>query len=315
MRRAAAVIVWAACAAAALAACGRADDETGAAPSALARQLMIDVHMLADDAMEGRRAGSLGGARARDYVVARLAVIGVPPAPGGYVRPFTFDDEGTPRAAANVVGVIEGALPAIVISAHYDHEGIKDGAIYNGADDNASGVAALLALAEAFTAEPPRHTIIFAAFDAEEEGEQGAYAFVADPPLPLADIALNINLDMVSQNDRDELYVAGVSHAPWLAPWTEWIADEAAVTLLQGHDTPEAGPSQDWTTESDHVAFHEAGIPFLYFGVEDHPRYHTPEDDADAIPVDFFTRSVETILLAARRLDAELDAIQERRAE
>jgi len=302
----------------------RRDSELRNLPTPNAEQLMADLSTLAADDMEGRRIGSAGGVRARDYIVARFAEIGVPaprgePFDGRYRQAFSYDSEryGARLDGSNVVGVIAGDDPSrtIVITAHYDHEGVIDGAIYNGADDNASGVAALLAVAEAFVADPPRHTLVLAALDAEEDGHVGVTTLLANPPVVYATIALNVNLDMVSQSDRDELYVAGASHAPWLAPWLEWIAHEAPVTLLQGHDSPAAGEDQDWTTESDHEAFFAAGIPFVYFGVEDHAHYHQPSDDADTIPVEFFTRSVATILMAVRRFDAELDAIELARAE
>jgi len=319
--------LWLCAGALALSACG--DAPVASAPEDVvvhvdADQLMADVRILAADDMEGRRIGSPGGVRARDYIVERFAAIGVPAPMGGvvsgrYLQPFSYDSEryGARLDGANVIGVIAGEDPSrvIVVTAHYDHEGVIDGAIYNGADDNASGVAALLAVAAAFVADPPHHTLVLAALDGEEDGHEGANALLAAPPVPYAAIVLNVNLDMVSQSDRDELYMAGASHAPWLAPWLEWIADEAPVTLLQGHDSPAAGEGQDWTTESDHEAFFEAGIPFVYFGVEDHAHYHQPSDDADTIPVDFFARSVATILIAVRRFDTELDAIEAARAQ
>jgi Zn-dependent M28 family amino/carboxypeptidase len=302
-----------------LAACGPPRHTAGASGVDIdAEQLMADVFVLAADDMEARLVGTPGSARARAYVEMRFAEAGIRPFPGGYLQPFTFEDDETGEAieGVNVLGVIEGARAdrVIVVSAHYDHEGVKNGEIYNGADDNASGVAALLQIAQRFAGRAPQHTLVFAAFDAEEGQHAGATQFVADPPVAFGTIALNVNLDMVSQSEVDELYLAGGFHSPWLSPWLEWIANDASVTLLQGHDSPAWGEGQDWTWESDHDAFHAAGVPFLYFGVEDHPRYHQPTDDPETIPVDFFVRSTASIVRAVEILDQELDAVVEARA-
>lgn len=282
-----------------------------------ADQVLADVATLAADDMEGRAVGSPGGVKARNYVHARFAQVGIQPFGESLLQPFSYESERHGAVeGANLVGFIPGELdaPMIVVTAHYDHVGVIDGEIYNGADDNASGVAVLLEAARHFALAPPRHSIVFAALDAEEDGKAGARHLVANLPVPLASVALNVNLDMLSQSDRDELFAAGAFHSPWLAPWLEQIADEAAVVLLQGHDSPSWGESQDWTTESDHAAFHDVGTPFVYFGVEDHPRYHQPSDDADAIPVDFFLRAAATVVHAISVFDADLEAIEAARA-
>jgi aminopeptidase-like protein len=83
----------------------------------------------------------------------------------------------------------------------------------------------------------------------------------------------------------------------------------APVTVRFGHDTPDLKGSDNWIDGSDHRVFNAAGIPFAYFGVEDHPDYHQPTDDTDKIPADFFGRSVQTLVSAVTRLDRDLDAI------
>ena len=125
-----------------------------------------------------------------------------------------------------------------VVSAHYDHLGIRDGVIYPGADDNASGVAVLLELAAYCRKNPFRRSIVFAAFDAEEGGLNGARAFVASPPIAKDRIALNVNLDMVSRSDKREIYIAGTFHTPDLKAPLEKVAKTARVKVLFGHDRP-----------------------------------------------------------------------------
>lgn len=273
-----------------------------------------DVRVLSADAMEGRAPGSPGSTLAQAYIIKRFGEIGVKPMGAAFEHPFTFTrrKDGETITGVNLVGKIEGTSGSpkvLVISAHYDHLGVVNGVIFNGADDNASGVAGLLATAEAFKAKPPLHTVIFAVFDAEESGLQGAKAFVAKPPAPLASIGLNINFDMLSRNAKNELYVSGGAKSPALKARLETLAKTAPVTLKLGHDTNAQGLTNNWTNQSDHYAFAQKNIPWVYFGVEDHPDYHKATDDFSAIPQDFFKRSVATVIAASRLLDSDLFAI------
>jgi Zn-dependent M28 family amino/carboxypeptidase len=185
--------------------------------------------------------------------------------------------------------------------------GVRNGEVFNGADDNASGTAALLAIADYFVKNRPQHSIMFVAFDAEEVGLQGARAFVANPPVAKEAIALNINMDMISRNDAGELYVAGTYSYPQLLPFVERAIPNAEVKLIAGHDRPGVGSGYDWTSQSDQGAFHAARIPFLYFGVEDHADYHRATDDFERIQLGFYTRAVRTITSVARLIDAGLN--------
>jgi Zn-dependent M28 family amino/carboxypeptidase len=269
-------------------------------------RLLRDLGVLAHDSMEGRATGTPGNARARAFLERAFAERGIQPFGASYLQSFTFVRRDNTLQGVNVIGVVRGTeLPEqyIVVTAHYDHIGIRNGEIYNGADDNASGVAALLAFGEHFAQSPPRHSIIFAALDAEEMSLQGARAFVANPPVPRSSIVLNVNMDMVGRNDANELYVAGTYHYPQLLPIVEVVAAGAEVRLIPGHDRPGREPGDDWTNLSDHGVFHAAGIPFLYFGVEDHPDYHRPTDTVDGIQPAFYNRAARTILTALRLLD------------
>lgn len=278
-------------------------------------QIMGDLRILAADSMEGRAPGTEGAARARRFLLQEFEAIGLEAFPGGFEHPFSFERNGEAVEAVNLVGYVEGSEPAgpvMVVTAHYDHVGVQNGEIYNGADDNASGVAALLALGRHLQEHPPTHTVIVAALDAEEMGLRGARAFVEAPPVPVERIALNVNFDMVSRGDQGELYAAGAYHYPQLRPVLEEVAREAPITLLLGHDSPELAPREDWTTMSDHAAFHQVGIPFVYFGVEDHPDYHRPTDVAEKVDAGFFAGSVATIIAAVERLDEALGSLRGR---
>lgn len=280
-------------------------------------RLMTDVRVLSADSMEGRAAGSPGGAKARAYLLRRFREVGLQPIGDSFERPFPFAGGGPGGGAhggssgrgVNLVGIIEGVAEPeryIVVTAHYDHLGMREGAVYNGADDNASGTAALLEIARELRATPPGHSIIIAALDAEESGLRGARAFVDDSPVEASRIVANLNLDMVSRGDTGELWVAGTYHYPNLLPLVEEVAGRAPVELRVGHDRPGVAGQDDWTNASDHGPFHAVGIPFLYTGVEDHPDYHKPTDDAERIDPDFYGHSVETIIDLLRELDAFL---------
>ena len=274
-----------------------------------AGRLLEDVRVLAADEMEGRAAGTEGGRRARAYVLRRFKEAGLKPLGASFEQPFALKaPAGSKAEGVNLVGYVRGTQSPeqfVVVTAHYDHVGVRGGKVYNGADDNASGVAALLQFAAHFARRPPRNTFVFAALDAEESGLQGAFALVARLREERRDVALNVNLDMVGHSEKGELYAAGTYRNPSLKPALEHVAARARVKLLLGHDRPEQG-HDDWTSQSDHFAFHRAQIPFVYFGVEDHKDYHQPTDDFDTITRDFFVAAAETILLAVRELDAGL---------
>jgi hypothetical protein len=277
-------------------------------------QLFEDLRILSADAMEGRGAGTKGGAMARAYIVRRFADAGLKPLWQSYEQPFDLPPGGDGRAGkgANVVGFLRGKLHPerfVVVTAHYDHLGIRHGQIYNGADDNASGVAGLLQLAAHFSREQPENSMIFAALDAEEIGLVGAYALVKQLRAERREVALNFNLDMISHNERGELYAAGAYRTPALRPLLEQVAARARVRLLLGHDRPEQG-HDDWTNQSDQYAFEKAGLPWVYFGVEDHKDYHKPSDKFDSITPAFFVHAVETLLDALKTLDANLDRVR-----
>lgn len=286
-----------------------------------AGEMLHLTQVLSSDALQGRGAGTPGNEAARGFIHKRFEEIGLAPLPGFEVYTHSFsvlpkEEADLPFEAANLIGFIPGSDrdkgPIMVLTAHYDHLGVRDGKIYNGADDNASGTSALIALAEYFAQYRPRHDMVIAALDAEEIGFLGARQLVAMDGLDLSRVALNINLDMVGRSEAGELYVAGTYHTPLLAQIIEGLGESVPVTLIKGHDRPEQG-ADDWTLQSDHAPFHQAGIPFLYFGVEDHAGYHHPSDDFENLTLDFFVRAADAIVMVAKAADARLDEIHAQR--
>ena len=274
-----------------------------------AAQLMRDVEVLAADGMQGRRAGTPGGATAREYVLRRLKEIGLAPLGGSFEHPFSFQDRRSreTRTGTNVLGLIRGAATSdryIVVTAHYDHIGVNDGEIFNGADDNATGVAALFAVASHFLKHPPPVSLVIAALDAEESGLRGARAFLASGVVQKDAILMNVNIDMIGRDPNHVLYAAGTHHYPALKPHLAGVA-QPPVILRLGHDVPNTSV-EDWTLASDHAPFHQAGIPFIYFGVEDFENHHKATDDAATIQKDLLAGAAGTIIAAVDRFARDM---------
>ena len=267
-------------------------------------QLLKDVEYLSSYALQGRKTGTPENRIAARFIAERFKQLGLQSYTSDYLQPFSLGRRDSAVSAANVIAYLPGRrTEAIVISAHFDHLGVVGDKIFNGADDNASGTAALLHLAAYFAKRKPNYTLVFAAFDAEEMMLRGSAAFVEKPPLPLENIRLNINMDMVSHNDKGELYVAGTSHYPALKTFLPKTYRSAR--LLKGHDDPKAG-RDDWTTQSDHFSFHRKNIPFLYFGVEDHKDYHRESDEFRNINQKFFIDAVELIKRTVVNIDKNM---------
>jgi Zn-dependent M28 family amino/carboxypeptidase len=287
-----------------------------------APKLLRDLETLSSDAMEGRLTGTPGSAKARAYIIQRFKDVGIQPIGDSYERRFSFTGRGNAEGSGtNIIGVVRGRRDSskfIVVTAHYDHLGVRNGQTYNGADDNASGVAALIGVAERLVAEKPEHSVLFAALDAEESGLHGARVLVKDPPVAREAIVMNVNLDMVARDAGNVLYAVGTHHYPFLKAYLSDVA-RPPVVLRFGHDTPNkpgAKPDPkdaDWTRDSDHFPFHEAGIPFVYFGVEDEEQHHKPTDDFETVTRDLFVGAANTILAAIRNFDAKLEAIAARK--
>lgn len=265
---------------------------------------MAHVSFLAADSLEGRKTGTQGNALAANYIIQRFKDYGLMAAgTEGFRQPFKFYSRFTKKAydGTNILGRVDGTtMPdsVIIVTAHYDHVGKRSNKIYNGADDNASGVGALLELARYFSQKPTPYSLLFMAFDAEEIGLKGAAHYVDEPVFPLESVVLNINMDMIGRNADESVNICGAGHYPKLRAPLDILAEHLPIKVTFGHESPTPSPADDWTYASDHGEFHQKGIPFLYFGVEDHPDYHQPTDDIDKIMPEFYTEVTSLILRA-----------------
>ncbi len=273
-------------------------------------QLLQHIKTLSSDEFEGRQTGTKGGIKAKQYIIEQFQDLDVSPLGDSFEQKFSFESRDKMYQAANVLGLIKGSeFPDsyIVISAHYDHLGIsvkesQTDRIYNGADDDASGTSALFSFAEYFKNNPPKHSVILAAFDSEELGLRGSKYFVDHAIVPQEAIMVNLNMDMISRNTKNELYAVGTRYNETLKQLISNFKPSGKVKLLTGHDGKDG--KQNWTGSSDHGSFHNKKIPFLYFGVEDHDDYHKATDHYENIHPEFYKATVGLIISVFREIDA-----------
>ncbi|OQP51138.1 hypothetical protein A4H97_02335 [Niastella yeongjuensis] len=258
---------------------------------------------LSSAAMAGREIATPGNQLAREHIVNVFDSLQISKLGDSYLQPFPFGHEN--QQGTNVVGVIKGSHDEnhyLAITAHYDHLGVRNGNIFYGTDDNASGTSAMLTMMAYFKQHPPYRSLIFVAFDGEEKGLLGSKYFVAHSPVPLSDILLNVNMDMVSRNDSNEIYATGIFHNPSLKKYVDSIQPLTPVFIRYGHDGQKTG-ADDWTNQSDHYPFYQNSIPYLYFGVEDHADYHRPSDTFDKVNKSFYYQVCTMITAVTALLD------------
>jgi len=216
---------------------------------------------------------------------------------------------GTAQIGRNIIGIIPGRdellrNQAIVIGAHYDHLGIDRKDIYFGANDNAAGVGALLTIAKAFSRmpKPPKRTIIFIAFDAEEIGKRGSKYYTLHPCIPVDKTVLMINFDMIGRNDPNEIKVVGTRSSKEIHEIHKQLNEHVGLCLTH--------PWSFRLGRSDHTAFYYAGVPIMYlFGGLD-PDYNTPNDTPDKLIPNKVERVAKLAFLTAQRVAEQPERIR-----
>lgn len=316
----------------------------------------IEAHLsfLASDALEGREAGKRGGRVAAEYIRAELKELGIKPFVDSYFQSFEAYSPARERqvdfqvnqdsiikykqlpayrklSLQNVIAYIEGEQKEeyIVIGAHYDHLGVDEllvgDPIYNGADDNAASVAALLQIARAFAVngEKPARSIVFAFWDGEEVNYLGSEYFVENSK---SSIKAYINLDMIS---RDGLMP--ILYPEFIIP--EATADNTATGnqfhLLYTEELKQVGERLQQEIRhhrleiepkpaviasrsrgSDYLAFSLRGIPILWFFTGLHPDYHTPDDETDRVDWEKLIHITRATYLSVKLLANEIRLVE-----
>ena len=274
-----------------------------------AADLRAHIAFLASDELMGREAGTLWNDIAGCYVAQQFARLGLQPAgDGGKSWYQAFVHASKPMR--NVLALLPGTDPRlkdeiVVVGAHYDHVGLgrfgstggitPEDKIHNGADDNASGTAGMLELAEHFSRTPTRRSLLFLAFSAEELGLLGSKAYVDDPQLPLERTVAMINLDMIGRSEQDYLFVGGTGTSSVWDGLLDTLVRPAGFAL-------ETAPGGE--APSDNTNFFHHGIPVLFFFTNIHDDYHRPSDHVDKIQ---FAAEVKIVQTVARLVRAVAD--------
>src|SRR5436190_10498592 len=298
--------------------------------TSLEANLRKHIEYLASDKLEGRRAGEPGAVLAGNYVAEQFKKIGLRPGFTGngkpdFKQPFSYTPVRDPHSAPvdptagsqekntfNVIGILSGHDPvlkneAIVIGAHYDHLGhggsgslaANSTEVHHGADDNASGTAAVIELARMFAGQKSnKRTLIFIAFSGEEDGVFGSKYYVNNPAFPLDKTVAMINLDMVGRLNENKLNIGGIGTA---TEWKEKVGSLNSFIQESKTSTETFGPivkatasakevslfalqlNEDGFGPSDHSSFYGKQIPVLFFFTGTHLDYHKPSDTADKI--------------------------------
>jgi len=280
-------------------------------------KILADVRYLASDQLGGRIIGSPGADSAAQFIARRFAEVGLQPSSQGWFQPFEVSKDAPAVAQArlgvvsgrNVIGVLPGRDPVlrneiVIVGAHYDHLGLGGpgsgaldpdviGQVHNGADDNASGTAALIHIASRLSMQPPARTVVFIAFSGEELGLLGSAYYVKHPLYPLAHTIAMVNMDMIGRLRNRRLIVYGVETAkefPALLDSLNWYA---------GFDLKKQG---DGYGPSDQQSFFVAKRPVLHVFTDLHEDYHRATDDWDKINADGLVRVADYTASIVRAL-------------
>jgi len=272
-------------------------------------QLINDITYLSSPKLEGRATLSAGSRLAQAYIAERFSQLQMTSQFQNFTQYFALKGERRTQDhhnPANIIGFIPGSRSdsLILIMAHYDHLGTKGNEVFLGADDNASGTAALLSIASHFSTNRPKHSFLFVALDGEELGLLGSKALLADFPFPLELIKVVVNMDMISRSETNRLYAVGSRHYPQLKKYLIPIKEKTSIDLFIGNDGGLG--EKDWSNASDHGPFHAKGIPFIYFGVDDHGDYHKPTDSVDRIDPVFYAQATELILQVLLQIENDI---------
>ena len=276
------------------------------------QQLQVDVVYLASNLLEGRETGKRGETLAAQYIASRFEEMGLEGGgeDGSFFHYFDFkykpnphSEEGAePRKGKNVIGYLDNKAPnTVIVGAHYDHLGYGgfgsrhtgEPAIHNGADDNASGVAAMLRLAEQLKdGKANKNNYLFIGFSGEELGLFGSKNFVKNPTINLQSVNYMMNMDMIGRlNEEKVLAVNGVGTSPAWAVLDDIKIDMKLVTSESG-----IGPS-------DHTSFYLEDIAVLHFFTGQHEDYHKPEDDSELLNYKGIAEISDFILEIIHQLD------------
>lgn len=270
-------------------------------------RLQGDVRFLASDAMKGRDNGTPEGAAAAEYIAVQMTQAGLEPGgpDGSWFQTIPGDRRDRGR---NVIGALKGTTGRwIVIGAHHDGLGERRGAVHNGADDNASGVAVILEAARRLKLEPPSHGVLVCSFDAEEDGLIGSTHFVKSGLYPVSSLVAMICLDLVGgtflPGDENRLFALGSESSGDLFDWIGRERDRKGPLEVERTGIYAIEPLGSVLPRSDYSPFRLKKVPFVFFSTGTPWYYHTPYDDVERLDFAKMDRVADLVTRLARAIE------------
>jgi Zn-dependent M28 family amino/carboxypeptidase len=293
-----------------------------------ADQLKTHLYIVAADEMQGRDTGSEGQKKAGKYLIEQYQKMGVshPKSMSSFYQIVPKEAlkgrRGNLPQSENILAFIEGSEKpeeVIVISAHYDHVGMTNGEIYNGADDDGSGTVALLEIAEAFqlakkSGNGPKRSILFLHVTGEEHGLLGSKYYADNPIFPMVNTVANLNIDMIGRCDpgncgKEYVYVIGSEMLSSDLKKISETANKETAKLELNYKYDDPNDKERLYYRSDHYNFAKNGIPVIFYFDGIHEDYHKPTDDADKIDYVALKKRTQLVFATAWELANRKDRI------
>ena len=281
-------------------------------------ELKKNLYVIASNEMEGRDTGSSGQKKAGEYIVNFYKNLGIahPTSMDSYYQKvpseFMKSRRGTLPDSENILAFIPGTEKPeeiVVISAHYDHVGMKDGVVYPGADDDGSGTVAVMELAEAFQAAKkaghgPKRSILFLHVTGEEHGLYGSAYYSENPVFPIANTVVDLNIDMIGRDDPENrgkqyVYVIGSEMLSSELKKINETANNQTVKLELNYKYDDPKDPNRLYYRSDHYNFAKHGVPVAFYFDGIHEDYHKPTDTPDRIDYPLLTKRTQLVFATA----------------
>jgi hypothetical protein len=288
------------------------------------------LYIIAADSMDGRETGSAGQKKAGRYLISQYQKneVSFPKGATSYYQPIPAaylnkKYGGNLGDSENIWAFIEGSEKPneiVVVSAHYDHVGTKDGEVYNGADDDGSGTVALLELAQAFQiakkeGHGPKRSILFLHVTGEEHGLHGSRFYSENPLFPLENTVADVNIDMIGRRDEihpntnNYVYIIGANRLSSDLDFVCAIMNQKYVNLDLDYRFNDPKDPNHFYERSDHYNFAKHGIPAVFFFNGVHADYHKKTDEPDKIEYDALAKRAQLAFVTAWELANRKDRI------
>jgi Zn-dependent M28 family amino/carboxypeptidase len=295
-----------------------------------ADDLKKHLYIIAADSMEGRETGSAGQKKAGKYLISQYQQnqVSFPKGASDFYQavPASFLNKKRNNNlpdSENIWAFIEGSEKpeeVIVISAHYDHVGIENGDVYNGADDDGSGTSALLEIAQAFqmakkAGHGPKRSILFLHVTGEEHGLLGSRYYSENPLFPLANTVADVNIDMIGRRDalhadtNNYVYIIGANRLSSELDHISATMNQKYVGLDLDYRFNDPKDPNRFYERSDHYNFAKFGIPSVFFFNGVHADYHKKSDEPNKIEYDALEKRTQLAFVIAWELANRKDRI------